>query len=68
MMALGRFARPEEVAAVIGFLAGDASSYVNGQEITVDGGFNQMIMKVLPRPGIPAVGSLDEQRSTGDAT
>ncbi|HEY0318426.1 MAG TPA: SDR family oxidoreductase [Solirubrobacterales bacterium] len=59
MMALGRLARPEEIASVIGFLASDASTHVNGQEITVDGGFNQMIMKVLPRPGVPVAGGID---------
>jgi NAD(P)-dependent dehydrogenase (short-subunit alcohol dehydrogenase family) len=59
MMALGRLGRPEEVAAVIGFLASDAAAHVNGQEITVDGGFNQMIMKVLPRPGVPVAGGID---------
>jgi NAD(P)-dependent dehydrogenase (short-subunit alcohol dehydrogenase family) len=59
MMALGRLGRPEEVAEVIGFLVGDAAAHVNGQEITVDGGFNQMIMKVLPRPGVPIAGGID---------
>jgi len=59
MMALGRLGRPEELAAVIGFLASDASASVNGQEITVDGGFNQMIMKLLPRPGVPSAGAID---------
>jgi NAD(P)-dependent dehydrogenase (short-subunit alcohol dehydrogenase family) len=59
MMALERLGRPEEAAAVIGFLAGDAAAGVNGQEITVDGGFNQMIMKVLPRPGVPEVGGVE---------
>lgn len=59
MMALGRLGRPEEVAAVIGFLVSDAAAHVNGQEITVDGGFNQMIMKLLPRPGVPIAGGID---------
>lgn len=59
MMALGRLGRPEEVAAVIGFLVSDAGAAFNGQDIAVDGGFNQMIMKVLPRPGVPIAGGID---------
>jgi NAD(P)-dependent dehydrogenase (short-subunit alcohol dehydrogenase family) len=30
--------RPEDVAAVVGWLVSDAASYVNGQRIGVDGG------------------------------
>jgi NAD(P)-dependent dehydrogenase (short-subunit alcohol dehydrogenase family) len=36
---LGRPGRPEEVAAVAAFLAGDDASFVNGHALTVDGGY-----------------------------
>ncbi|HLG84599.1 MAG TPA: SDR family oxidoreductase [Bradyrhizobium sp.] len=38
----GRVGRPEEIAEVVAFLASDASSFMNGAEVFVDGGFAQI--------------------------
>jgi NAD(P)-dependent dehydrogenase (short-subunit alcohol dehydrogenase family) len=48
---LGRIGTPEDMAQVVLFLASDRAAYVNGQEIIVDGGFEHMLMSLVPRPG-----------------
>ncbi len=37
---LGRYGSPEEMAQTVGFLCSDQASYINGQFLAVDGGFD----------------------------
>jgi 3-oxoacyl-[acyl-carrier protein] reductase len=38
--ALGRYGKPEEVAAAVAFLASPAAAYITGATVNVDGGYN----------------------------
>ena len=40
----GRLARPEEIARLVAFLAGDAAPHVTGRSITADGGASRAIL------------------------
>jgi NAD(P)-dependent dehydrogenase (short-subunit alcohol dehydrogenase family) len=53
MVAIHRIGDPHEVARVVAFLLSDAASYLTAQNIEVDGGLMQMMIKALPRPGVP---------------
>lgn len=48
---LGRHGRPDDIAAVLLFLASDAARWVNGQALAVDGGISGAVASgVVPKP------------------
>lgn len=42
---MGRIGVPMDIASAVAFLASDASAYMNGQDILVDGGFTRYLLK-----------------------
>jgi len=39
---VGRFGKPEEVAALVAFLASEHAGYITGQHIAADGGLDTL--------------------------
>lgn len=46
-----RIGAPDDMASAVLFLASRRASYVNGQDIVVDGGYGRALMGLVPRPG-----------------
>jgi glucose 1-dehydrogenase len=51
MVPSGRIGAPQDIADAVIWLASPRSSYVNGEEILVDGGLTKNLLTFIPRPG-----------------
>lgn len=51
MVPAGRISTPEDIANAVLFFASDRSSYINGQDVLLDGGVSQTWLSLIPRPG-----------------
>jgi NAD(P)-dependent dehydrogenase (short-subunit alcohol dehydrogenase family) len=54
MIPMARVGEPQDIANVILFLASDLSVYMTGQELVVDGGYERMLMSLLPKGEYPS--------------
>ncbi|WP_027852350.1 SDR family NAD(P)-dependent oxidoreductase [Marinobacterium litorale] len=54
MTASRRIGAPQDIANAVTFLLSDRAGYINGAELTVDGGMETMLMDLIPRPGFTA--------------
>ncbi len=48
----GRIGQPEEIADAVVFLCSERAAYVNGTDLTVDGGFTRNLMGLVPRTAL----------------
>ncbi|MDE0221457.1 MAG: glucose 1-dehydrogenase [Spirochaetaceae bacterium] len=66
---LGRTGQPEEIASVVVFLAGSGASFMTGEYVCVDGGYNALGAWAQPRdPGAATAGAAAADAATaGDA-
>lgn len=46
-----RVGTPKDIADAVTFLASTRAAYVNGAELLVDGGLDQVVLELTPRPG-----------------
>ena len=56
MTANQRIGEPQDIAEAVLFLASRRADYINGAELTVDGGLESMPMALIPRPGFEGAG------------
>jgi NAD(P)-dependent dehydrogenase (short-subunit alcohol dehydrogenase family) len=51
MLPSRRIGTPQDIADAVTYLASPRAAYVNGAELLVDGGLDQVMMELTPRPG-----------------
>jgi NAD(P)-dependent dehydrogenase (short-subunit alcohol dehydrogenase family) len=52
-----RIGEPQDIADAVIFLLSPRADYINGAELTVDGGMDSMLMDLVPRPGYNDTGA-----------